>query len=100
MSGLSFRDAMELVPDDLPDGAYWAMCHEMAGLDYGDGFDQIGPGRSQPKPKRRKNARALAREAPRSADKPHRCGSCGKDFATKGAKRRHRIDAHKKAVVQ
>ncbi len=36
---MSFRDAMDLVPDDLPDGAFFAMAHEMAGLDYGDGFD-------------------------------------------------------------
>lgn len=34
---------MDLVPDDLPDGAYWAMAHEMAGLDYGDGFDELLP---------------------------------------------------------
>lgn len=38
---MPFRDAMALVPDDLPDGAYWAMAHEMAGLDYGDGFDEL-----------------------------------------------------------
>jgi len=38
---VSFRDAMALVPDDLPDGAYWAMAHEFAGLDYGDGFDEL-----------------------------------------------------------
>lgn len=39
---MSFRDACDLVPDDLPDGAYWAMAHEIAGLDYGDGFDELG----------------------------------------------------------
>jgi len=38
---MSFRDAMALVPDHLPDGAYWAMAHEIAGLDYGDGFDEL-----------------------------------------------------------
>jgi hypothetical protein len=38
---MPFRDAMALVPDNLPDGAYWAMAHEMAGLDYGDGFDEL-----------------------------------------------------------
>jgi hypothetical protein len=38
---MPFRDAMALVPDDLPDGAYWAITHEMAGLDYGDGFDEL-----------------------------------------------------------
>ncbi len=35
------KDAMELVDDDLSDGAYWAMVHEMAGLEYGDGFDEL-----------------------------------------------------------
>ncbi len=39
---MPFREAMELVDDDLPDGAYWAMCHEMAGLEYGDGFAELG----------------------------------------------------------
>jgi hypothetical protein len=38
---MSMRDAMEIVDDDLPDGAYWAMCHEVAGLEYGDGFDEL-----------------------------------------------------------
>lgn len=38
---MSFKEAMDLVDDDLPDGAYWAMCHEMAGLEYGDGFDEL-----------------------------------------------------------
>ncbi len=40
---MPFRDAMALVDDDLPDGAYWAMAHEMAGLEYGDGFDELTP---------------------------------------------------------
>lgn len=38
---MPFKDAMALVDDNLPDGAYWAMAHEMAGLDYGDGFDEL-----------------------------------------------------------
>lgn len=38
---MPFREAMDLVPDDMPDGAYWAMAHEFAGLDYGDGFDEL-----------------------------------------------------------
>ena len=41
MGKMSFRDAMGLVPDDLSDGAFWAMAHEIAGLDYGDGFDEL-----------------------------------------------------------
>lgn len=38
---MSFKDAMALVPDDLPDGAFFAMAHEIAGLEYGDGFDEL-----------------------------------------------------------
>ena len=38
---MPFQDAMDLVPDDLPDGAYFAMAHEIAGLEYGDGFDEL-----------------------------------------------------------
>lgn len=38
---MSFRDAMDLVPDDLPDGAFFAMAHEIAGLEYGEGFAEL-----------------------------------------------------------
>lgn len=39
---MSFTDAMDLAEAmDLPDGAFWAMSHELAGLDYGDGFDEF-----------------------------------------------------------
>ncbi len=38
---MSFRDAVALVPDNLPDGAFWAMAHEFAGLEYGDGFAEL-----------------------------------------------------------
>ena len=38
---MSFKDAMDLVPDDLPDGAFWAMAHEIAGLEYGEGFGEL-----------------------------------------------------------
>lgn len=44
-TGLSFRDALDLVPDDMPDGAAFALAHEMAGLEYGDGFDELLPKR-------------------------------------------------------
>lgn len=51
---MTFRDAMDLVDDDLPDGAFWAMAHEIAGLDYGDGFDELAEedlGVCKPEPK-------------------------------------------------
>lgn len=38
---ISFRDACDLVDDDLPDGAFFALAHEMAGLEYGEGFDEL-----------------------------------------------------------
>lgn len=37
------KDAIECADAlDLPDGAYWALVHEMAGLEYGDAFQIIG----------------------------------------------------------
>lgn len=33
---MKIRDAMDLVDDDMPDGAYWAMISEMSGVDYGE----------------------------------------------------------------
>jgi hypothetical protein len=94
VSGMSFEDAMELAETmDLPDGAFWAMSHELAGLEYGDGFALL-PRTQKPKsPKRLSKKRALM-ERPRSPETPHRCGTCGKDFASKGAKKRHRLDKH------
>lgn len=38
---IPFRVALDLTPDDLPDGAYFAMAHEIAGLEYGAGFDEL-----------------------------------------------------------
>lgn len=38
---MPFKDAMDLVPDDLPDGAFWAMAHDIAGLEYGEGFAEL-----------------------------------------------------------
>ena len=47
---MSFRDACDLVDDDLPDGAFFAIAHEMAGLDYGEGFDELADEDPEPKP--------------------------------------------------
>ncbi len=47
-----FAQAMEMVDDDLPDGAYWAMAHEMAGMEYGEGFDELAAKASSSKPHR------------------------------------------------
>lgn len=39
--GLSLREALDLVPDDMPDGAALAMASEMAGLEYGEGLESL-----------------------------------------------------------
>jgi hypothetical protein len=97
-SDMRFQDAMDMVPDDLPDGAYWAMAHEIAGLEYGEGFANLMPGRQRKAKARDPNSRRAARAAlinrPKPEGLPHRCGTCGNDFATKGAKKRHRRDTH------
>ena len=38
---MSLQEACDLVPDDLPDGAYWAMAHELAGAEIGDAWDEL-----------------------------------------------------------
>ena len=38
---MSLQDAMDIVPDDLPDGAYFAMLHEVAGAEYGEVWDEL-----------------------------------------------------------
>lgn len=38
---MPFKDALALTPDDLPDGAYLALAHEIAGLEYGEGFEEL-----------------------------------------------------------
>ena len=35
------RDAIEIAPDDLPDGAYWMWIHDYLGVEYGVVFDYI-----------------------------------------------------------
>lgn len=41
-TGLTAREALDLAPDDMPDGAAFAMAAEMAGMDYGEFFDELG----------------------------------------------------------
>ena len=38
---MSLKQACEMVPDDLPDGAYWEMAHDIAGADYGESWDEL-----------------------------------------------------------
>jgi hypothetical protein len=74
---MSFQEAMDLTDDDLPDGAFFAMSHEIAGLDYGDGFDE------------------LVAAAKAEMEKPFSCHLCRKRFKTKGARRQHKRTKHK-----
>jgi len=74
---MSLQDATDLVPDDLPDGAYWAMAHEMAGAEYGDAWGELD-GFKKP---------------PLTAQ----CTVCRKWFRTDNAMRQHRAAAHKPA---
>ena len=72
---MSLKEACELVPDDLPDGAYWAMAHDIAGADYGEVWDEL----DEPKPKKAKN---------------HKCPTCNKRFETDARMRQHKAAAH------
>ena len=91
---MSFRDAVDLVPDDLPDGAFWAMAHEIAGLDYGDGFDEFADdnGALLDEVPTGVTFSPLPKGAPFSR-KPYLC-ECGKRFRSADAAAQHRRDAH------
>jgi hypothetical protein len=41
-NGLTAKEALDLIDDDLPDGAYFAMGAEMYGEDYGDFMSALG----------------------------------------------------------
>jgi hypothetical protein len=75
------------------------MSHELAGLDYGDGFPSFNP-KPRPRPSSRRRAKVAMMQAPKPEGLPYRCGTCGKDFATKGARRNHRNDMHPRKVTQ
>ncbi len=77
---MSFQDAMDLLSDDMPDGAFWAMAHDMAGLDYGEGFDQIAEALDPPK--------------------PFSCHYCAKRFASERALGDHQKGKHAKRLAR
>lgn len=82
---MSFAAACELVDEDLPDGAFWAMAHEMAGLEYGEGFDELLCEEQE-----------VLIEVP--ADRPekkHPCRKCGKRFVAYMSARQHERQKHK-----
>lgn len=78
---MPFREAMELVDDDLPDGAFFALAHEIAGLEYGEGFYELVD--DEPAPSTTYKPRHLP------------CAKCGKKFRTEEAVSQHVRDAHK-----
>lgn len=75
---LSIKDAMDLVDDDLPDGAYWAMAHHIAGADYGEAWDELKDG------KPRQPHRPL----------PTACPICKKPFERNAFMRQHYAAKH------
>jgi hypothetical protein len=50
---ISLPEACQMVPDDLPDGAYFAMAHEIAGADHGEAVDDFDD-RDKPKKAKKK----------------------------------------------
>lgn len=41
---MTLQQACEIVDEidpDMPDGAYWAMAHEIAGVEYGDVWHEL-----------------------------------------------------------
>lgn len=84
--GLTANEALDLVPDDLPDGAFFAMAAEMYGDDYGDFFDALVAEDTAPRPNKKR------------AEKKIQCGGCKKWFASKHAQRQHaKAKGHKPA---
>lgn len=78
---MSFSDALAMVPDDMPDGAAFAMAHEIAGLDYGDGFDELAEEESRQEP-----FNSIQRRL------PHKCPSCNRRFGSQMALFQHHQD--------
>lgn len=65
--------------DDLPDGAFWAMAHDMCGAEYGDVWDELDAVQKPRKPK--------AAPAERSLPCPH----CSKKFTGEDGRRQHMV---------
>ena len=71
---MTLQDACALVDDNLSDGAYWAMAHELAGAEYGEVWHELDG-------------------YPKSASKV-KCDICGKKVKSAGIND-HKRDAHK-----
>jgi hypothetical protein len=69
---MSVRDAMDLVDDNLPDGAYWAMVEEFAGIGPGEFAEELYEDRVK-----------------ESEVKGLTCKICNKPFGSQQAKQQH-----------
>ena len=78
---MSLKQACEMVPDDLPDGAYWAMAHDIAGADYGESWDELDGEFSE-------------EEMEEKPEKTHLCPVCRKGFTRDDRMRQHHAAAH------
>jgi hypothetical protein len=87
---MSMRDAMNLVSDDLPDGAYWGIAHEMAGIEYGDGFNELVSDGPVTPPRSRRET--VVKQKPKPT--PAKCKTCGKKFASMPSLHQHRRAKH------
>jgi len=72
---MTFKDAIKLVDPDLPDGAFWALAHEIAGLEYGEGFAELSEGSL-------------------NSTKTHQCHACKKWLRGEQGLRDHQEAAH------
>lgn len=83
---MSVKDAADLAETmDLPDGAYWAMVEDLAGIEPGYGpIAYIEGLEAEPQ-----------REEP-PAEKRHACPQCGKRFRSDWSMKQHQGDAHQK----
>lgn len=81
---MSLKEACELVPDDLPDGAYWAMAHDLAGADHGEVWHELDEPDDGP--------RKL--KEPQGNPGRSQCNLCGQWFERKQFMRQHRAAKH------
>lgn len=51
---MSIETALEIVDDDLPDGAYFQMLSDLTGMDAGEVADALAPKASPPARKKRR----------------------------------------------
>lgn len=86
---MNLSAAMEMVDDDLPDGAFWAMVHELAGAEYGDAWDEV----NEP-PEHYESAPHAATTQKTSGNVPVKCYICGRTFKRRAHRKAHAKDVH------